>query len=246
MKNIFKMILGLTIVLFLSGCGKEEIEYTVSFDKSYGVSIGDIIINEGANVSILLPGPDDPVREGYVFEGWYTDIELTSEYNFTDKVYEDIKVYTKWIPIKYMRIFDTNGGSSIDYIRQDYETVITMPDDPVKEGYVFMGWYNEDLTISYKSFGVTTMGFRNITYYALWAEVQFTITFETNGGSLIDPITSEVGDVFIIDNPTKDGFVFGGWFYDEDLTIQAFIATMPEEDTTLYAQWVLEEELEFF
>ena len=79
-----------------SECGYESIEkvtlktVTIKFDSMGGSAVGDVLIEQGTNVS----KPLDPVKEGYVFKGWYD--EFDDKYNFDNKIYEDRTIYAKW------------------------------------------------------------------------------------------------------------------------------------------------------
>lgn len=65
-----------------------------------------------------------------------------------------------------------------------------------------------------------------------------TITFDTKGGSDIEPVSYPVGSVIAKPaDPTKPGYTFDGWYSDPDLTQVFFFTTMPDEDITIYAKW---------
>ena len=122
----------------------------------------------------------------------------------------------------YTLTFDTNGGSAIAPITQDYGTAITAPADPTKTGYTFAGWTP---TIP------ATMPAENMTIKAKWTVNQYTLTFDTNGGSTIAPITQDYGTAITAPaDPTKTGYTFAGW-------TPAIPATMPAENLTVTAQW---------
>ena len=122
----------------------------------------------------------------------------------------------------YTLTFDTNGGSAIAPITQDYGTAITAPADPTKTGYTFAGWTP---TIP------ATMPAENMTIKAKWTVNQYTLTFDTNGGSTIAPITQDYGTAITAPaDPTKTGYTFAGW-------TPAIPATMPAENMTIKAQW---------
>ena len=122
----------------------------------------------------------------------------------------------------YTVTFDTVGGSEIAPITQDYGTAITTPADPTREGYTFIGW---DKAIP------TTMPAENMTIKAQWKINQYTITFDTVGGSAIAPITQDYGTQ-ITDpaDPTREGYTFMGW--DKEIP-----TTMPAENITITAKW---------
>ena len=131
-------------------------------------------------------------------------------------------MYAKWAAITYTITFDTAGGSEIAPITQDYGTVITAPEAPTREGYTFIGWDKEI---------PTTMPAENMTVTAQWEINQYTITFDTNGGSEIAPITQDYGTVITApEAPEREGYTFIGWD-------KAIPETMPAENITLKAKW---------
>ena len=168
--------------------------------------------------------PTDVTRTGYTFKGWYDNENLTgSPVTAIGGAETGNKEYwAKWEINQYTITFDTNGGSEIAPITQDYGTEITAPADPTRKGYTFKGW---DKEIS------ETMPAENITVKAQWEINQYTITFDTNGGSEIAPITQDYGTkITAPDNPTRKGYTFKGW--DKEIP-----ETMPAENLTITARW---------
>ena len=163
-------------------------------------------------------------RAGYTQVGWSTVDGGEKVYGFED-VYtqnEALTLYPVWNTNKYTITFDTNGGSEIAPITQDYGTKITAPDNPTRKGYTFKGWDKEI---------PKTMPAENITVKAQWEIDQYTITFDTNGGSEIAPITQDYGtEITAPDNPTRKGYTFKGW--DKEIP-----ETMPAENITITARW---------
>ena len=163
-------------------------------------------------------------RKGYTQVGWSTVDGGEKVYGFED-VYtqnEALTLYPVWNANQYTITFDTNGGSEIAPITQDYGTEITAPDNPTRKGYTFKGWDKEI---------PETMPAGNITVKAQWEINQYTITFDTNGGSEIAPITQDYGtEITAPDNPTRKGYTFKGW--DKEIP-----ETMPAENITVKAQW---------
>ena len=163
-------------------------------------------------------------RAGYTQVGWSTVDGGEKVYGFED-VYtknEALTLYPVWNTNKYTITFDTNGGSEIAPITQDYGTEITAPDNPTRKGYTFKGWDKEI---------PETMPAENITVKAQWEINQYTITFDTNGGSEIAPITQDYGtEITAPDNPTRKGYTFKGW--DKEIP-----ETMPAENITITARW---------
>ena len=170
----------------------------------------------------LATRPDAPAATpGYTFAGWYKADGTAWNYA-SDKVTGDITLYAKWAANTYTITFDTAGGSGIAPITQDYGTVITAPEAPTREGYAFIGWDKEI---------PTTMPAENMTVTAQWEINQYTITFDTNGGSEIAPITQDYGTVITApEAPEREGYTFIGWD-------KAIPETMPAENITLKARW---------
>ena len=163
-------------------------------------------------------------RAGYTQVGWATVDGGEKVYDFED-IYtknEALTLYPVWNTNKYTITFDTNGGSEIAPITQDYGTQIAAPANPTRKGYTFKGWDKEI---------PETMPAENITLKAQWEINQYTITFDTNGGSEIAPITQDYGtEITAPANPTRKGYTFKGW--DKEIP-----ETMPAENITVKAQW---------
>ena len=186
-------------------------QYTITFDTNGGSEIAPITQDYGTEIT----APDNPTRKGYTFKGWDKAIPETMPA-------ENITVKAQWEINQYTITFDTNGGSEIAPITQDYGTKITAPDNPTRKGYTFKGWDKEI---------PETMPAENITVKAQWEINQYTITFDTNGGSEIAPITQDYGtEITAPDNPTRKGYTFKGW--DKEIP-----KTMPAENMTVKAQW---------
>ena len=170
----------------------------------------------------LATRPDAPAATpGYTFGGWNKADGTAWDYA-SDKVTDNITLYAKWAANTYTITFDTAGGSEIAPITQDYGTVITAPKAPTREGYTFIGWDKEI---------PTTMPTENMTVTAQWEINQYTVTFDTNGGSEIAPITQDYGTAITAPaDPTREGYTFIGW--DQEIP-----TTMPAENITLKARW---------
>ena len=186
-------------------------QYTITFDTNGGSEIAPITQDYGTKIT----APADPTRKGYTFKGWDKEIPKTMPA-------ENMTVKAQWEINRYTITFDTAGGSEIAPITQDYGTNITAPANPTRKGYTFKGW-NKEIP--------ETMPAENITVKAQWEINQYTIAFDTNGGSEIAPITQDYGTAITApDNPTREGYTFIGW--DRDIP-----EIMPAENITVTAQW---------
>ena len=148
--------------------GKTYVRITGAWDVTYqpgtngsGNAVTDI---KFYNDALTLRGALF-TRTGYTQVGWATVDGGEKVYSFDD-VYtknEALTLYPVWNTNKYTITFDTNGGSEIAPITQDYGTVITAPEAPTREGYTFIGWDKEI---------PTTMPAENITLKAKWKDIE--------------------------------------------------------------------------
>ena len=194
---------------------------TVTYD--YGER-GGIYAKQIVQAGEKAVKPDDPKVNGLTFGGWYTDEDCTdgNEYNFTAPVTKGLTLTAKWTANSYTITFDTNGGGAVAPITQDYGTDITAPAAPTKTGYTFMGWEPEI---------PATMPAEDMTITAKWSINQYTVTFDTDGGSAVAPITQDYGTAITAPaDPTREGYTFIGWD-------KAIPTTMPAENMTITAKW---------
>ena len=137
--------------------------YQVQFNANGGNPIESDYLNFGQDIS----EPNNlPYREGHTFVGWYTDSELTKPFTFGSMPANDITVYAKWSINQYTISFQSNGGTNVNPITQDYGTSVSAPTPPTKTGYTFMGWYRDEVFNTGYSF--TTMPAESPTLYAKW------------------------------------------------------------------------------
>ena len=161
--------------------------------------------------------------EGYEFVNWTKGDDVVSTDNpYTFTAVADLALVANFKAIKYDVTFDVDGVKTTESL--DYGTVITKPEDPTKEGYTFAGWDPEFVE-------GTTVPVGGITYAATWTVNSHTITFNTNGGSEIEPMTLDYGTAIVLpDAPTREGYEFAGW-------AEEVPETMPDRDLVLNATW---------
>ena len=224
---------GKTVIGGASGVNANHVDWGLFYGGLYiyGNTTGVIVTYKDGDSEYakqVLPSgtlatrPDAPAATpGYTFGGWNKADGTAWDYA-SDKVTDNITLYAKWAANTYTITFDTAGGSEIAPITQDCGTVITAPEAPTREGYTFIGWDKEI---------PTTMPAENMTVTAQWEINQYTITFDTNGGSEIAPITQDYGTAITApEAPEREGYTFIGWD-------KAIPETMPAENITLKARW---------
>lgn len=197
--------------------------YAVTLNTNGGTINSGNVTGYTYGVGATLPAADDMTYTGHTFKGWYDNENLTGSpvtaiggTEMGNKEY-----WAKWEINQYTITVKPENGKADITITQDYGTPITAP-TLTREGYTFKGWDKEI---------PETMPADNITVKAQWEINQYTITFDTNGGSEIVPITQDYGtEITAPDNPTRKGYTFKGW--DREIP-----KTMPAENITITARW---------
>lgn len=215
----------------------EPIMFDVEFVLNGGSldSETSLSIKEGS----LLTKPNEPIYFGYMFMGWFTDINFETEWNFeTDVVNDNLTLYAKWQVNTYLVTFDLNGGT-LDILNKEvvFNSVYGELPTPVLFGYTFTGWTLNGEFITKDS--IVSVA-NDHTLVANWEIDTFTIKFNLNGGSLNSNEIIEAEFNSIIDrpvDPTYFGHTFVGWYADENLENEFDFETKITNNLTIYAKW---------
>ena len=200
--------------------------YAVTLHTNGGTINSGNVTEYTYGVGATLPTADDMTYTGHTFKGWYDNEGLTGDPVMAIGGTEmgNKEYWAKWTINQYTITVKPENGKADITITQDYGTPITAPADPTREGYTFAGW-SPALP--------ATMPAENMTVTAQWTVNRYTITFDTDGGSEVAPITQDYGSAITAPAaPTREGYTFTGW----DKTIPA---TMPAGDMTITAQWTV-------
>ena len=144
---------------------------------------------------------------------------------------------------KYTVTFDSNGGTSVSSQKVKSGGLVSKPSNPTKSGYTFDGWYSDSALTNKWNFSTDVVTY-NMTLYAKWientVETYYTVTFDSNGGSLVSSQTVKSGGlVSKPSNPTKSGYTFDGWYSNSSLTNKwNFNTDVVTYNMTLYAKWI--------
>ncbi len=230
MKRIFLIGMLAFIVFGTTGCTER---HTVAFDTTGGYPLESLQVNEGS--TLILPVPE---REGYSFVGWHKDTIYGQTYTDNTPITSSVTLFARWSVNRYQVLYQSNGGTYLDPISVTYQQDIPHR-IPTKSGYLFSGWYlDADLSVPFDN---DLMPAHDLFLYAKWTLDEFTLTFDSNGGTTVEPITVDYASVLAKpDDPTLIGYHFAGWYIDQNLVVPFQFTLMPADDLTLYAKWVAE------
>ena len=201
-------------------------KFTITFNSWGGESVSPITANYDSEIT--LPTIN---REHYTFNSWYCNgkyIDGGGSYTISD----DVTMSARWTPNDYTITFDPQGGESVSPITAAYNSTVTLP-TTTRSGYTFSRWYD--------SYGVCDNPYRiiggDVTLYAQWKE-NFTITFDSQGGENVAPITAADGsDVTLPTLPNRTGYKFVGWYSSISEGTKYGSPYTINDNVTMYAQW---------
>lgn len=208
LKNVDYMFGDISIVMSCTVNSLYCQSYTIYYfegepTKSYPVTfydgeaeLTDLACNVEENGKITKPA--DPVKEGYIFDAWYKESTFDNKWDFeNDIVAADTKLYAKFLPeaevTKYNVTFKSDENTVINTVTVKEGNSVGEPENPVKDGYQFDGWYT-DVNCTDK-YDFNTVVSADLTLYAKWL-AKYTVSFDTDGGSTVESQT--------ITLPTKD------------------------------------------
>ncbi|EHF5289233.1 InlB B-repeat-containing protein, partial [Listeria monocytogenes] len=206
--------------------------YQVNFD------IDGAVMNEAVVYDTLLNEPTAPTKQGYTFDGWYDAETGGNKWDFkTMKMpANDVTLYAHFTVSSYQVNFDIDGAVTNEAIV--YDTLLNEPATPTKQGYTFDGWYDAETGGNKWDFKTMKMPANDVTLYAHFTINNYQANFDIDGAVTNETITYDT----LLNEPTaptKQGFLFDGW-YDAEVggTKWDFnTMKMPANDITLYAHF---------
>lgn len=193
--------------------------YNVNIDLDGGTSDGFT----GSIISVTYDSPynnlpDDPVKDGHTFVGWYLNNTLITKDSIVKVTADEQTIVAKYNKNSYNVTFNTNGGSYVEGLEATYDEMITKPEDPTKLGYSFEGWYKDNNIFEQEfDFENMTMESEPITLYAKWKVVPYTITYNLDGSTYSDSYTVKIDVTF--GTPTKPGYRFVNWTLEDGTVV---------------------------
>ena len=211
--------------------------HTVTFHLDNGQPDFPETVEDGKFATGPTPAP---TKTGFTFDAWYTDNGTWGDKweLATRPVTADVDLYAKWDPITYTVTFHLDNGQP-DYIETvEHGKTAKGPQDITKDCSNFAYWNTSDgHEWALDSNPVT----QDMDLYAIWVPKSVTVTFDSKGGTAVQPQSKVCGDK--VDAPTgvtKDGYTLEGWYTDEQLTPASkwdFDNSTVTGDITLYAKW---------
>jgi uncharacterized repeat protein (TIGR02543 family) len=231
------------IALYAKWEHKDTVIYvTVSFVTNVGTQgLEDMSLIQGS----FAVEPPPLTKDGYAFDGWYTETAFTRRWNFAaDTVAADITLYAKWVEVHYNIRFEANGGSPAPVTQNSSGGKIIMPPPMTKTNSAFGGWFKDENFIGEWNFNTDTVT-GNLVLYAKWIEFPiqyYTVAFNANGGTP-GPAAQIIASGGKVNVPPADmtngNNGFGGWYKETGFINEWNFATdTVNADTTLYARWV--------
>ena len=216
------------IILYAKWVKTVTVTYHVG---SYGTAPDSQTVDAGKKFT----RPADPVDSRAIFQGWYTDENYTTAYDFGSAVETDLNLYAKWKD-GYRVVFQTAYGTAPAEQKVALNGKATKPADPTATGYIFKGWYTSQLYTA--EFDFTTPITADTTLYAKWNEI-YTVTFNVgdHGTAPTAQTVENGGKATKPENPTAKGWRFDGWYTDERCTAGYDFDKAVTANTTLYAKW---------
>ena len=212
----------------------------ITFDSRGGSSVGGCILDYNE----LLTEPDEPIKKGYTFEGWFKDKSFGEKWDFySDRVTKDMTLYAKWSIVRCTVTFSDDIHNVLETDIFDYGSKVKEPEPPVKNGYTFDGWYkDEDYTAKWIfSRDVIT---EDTYLYAKFSANKTSVTYIANGGiGGKKEVTGRVDEVIVIEDNmfSRQGYVFTGWNSKASGDGEVFTVgddyRMTDDELQLYAQW---------
>ena len=206
--------------------------YTVTFDANGG----SVSQTSAVTVAGKLTSLPTPTYDGYDFLGWYTDKDGGDEVTINTVFTKDTTIYAHWQKQEYTVTFDANGGSVTTISATTKDGKLESLPTPTYDGYDFLGWYTD------KDGGdevtTNTVFTKDTTIYAHWQKQEYTVTFDSNGGSVTTiSATTKDGKLESLPTPIYDGYTFLGWYTQKDSGDKVTTETVFTADSTIYAHW---------
>ena len=219
------------------------VDYTINYNLNGGEN--DTANPKKYNVETQSRVLAVPKKVGYSFGGWYANKDFTGKQvtEISKGSTKDVNLYAKWNLIDYIITYNLDGGenNNANPVEYNVETQATTLAEPKKTGYIFDGWYESKDFTGNKVTEIPQGSIGDIKLYAKWELINYSITYNTNGGenASINPISYNIEtEIIKLKNPRRSGYIFLGWYKTPDFTDNKVeTISCGTSDLILYAKW---------
>lgn len=175
---------------------------------------------------------------GYQIVKWYTDEAMTTEYDFSAAVEDNLVLYASVTEVETFNVTFVDGTEELQTVIVNSGSTAQIT-TPRKENYVFSHWVNEEGTrVDLETLAITS----DIVLTAVWKDAyDIKFVYNVDGEDvIIDTVEIEQGDRVSMpdDDPKLSGYNFGGWYTSKEYTSEFNFVNAPTSDTTIYAKFV--------
>ncbi len=220
------------------------LQYTVQFETNGGAEIPSVTYTVELDQPVLLPVSQ---KQHYAHAGWYDNEALEGEpiKAIVPGMSGNIVLYAAWMPSDYTVSFEENGGEKVEDLAYTVEAGISaLPKTITKNHYTFAGWFNNEKFEGEEVTEIATGTTGNLTLFAKWLPKEYTVSFVTNGGEALEPMTYTVeSEAFALPQTGKVHYTFASWHTKEDLSDKAVTSVLSGTagDLVFYAKYVPEQ-----
>lgn len=197
--------------------------YDVTFYFGDGIEPEIMQIEHGTLITDVVP--ETRVNGKAVYKWSTVENDTEKEHIFAGRFTSSQVLYA--VEFAPVIDFETYTDNKVTSVVLPAGSTLALP-NAVKEGYKFDGWY----LANGQKYETTTMPSESLTVYAKYMNM---LSFNVRGGSEVDAVTAYPGKTVELPIPTKEGYVFAGWYTSGGDLFEG--NTMPAESTTLYAYW---------
>ncbi len=218
------------------------VEYTITYNLDGGTATNSASYSIESETIFLA----DATKDGYEFNGWYDNAAFTG-----DAITEiatgstgDMELWANFTPVEYIITYNMNGGAATNPTSYSIESETITLSDATKNGYAFIGWYNN---AAFTGDAITKIATGSTGDMELWAKytlVEYTITYNLDGGTATNSSSYSIeSETITLSDATKNGYAFIGWYNNAAFTGDAItkIATGSTGDMELWAKYTLVE-----
>ncbi len=233
-----------TTMTACGGNGNEKDDKTikVTYNYNYDGSPSPVVKEvEYGDVAEELDGFE---REDFAFTYWFTTSDCTKKFDFEEVLYEDTEIFAGWTQVSYNVTFAANYDGGKDIVKKvAVGASVTMPDDPDRDGHLFIGWFTDSTCKTEYDFSAAID--KDVKVYAGWEEVSGTlvnVTFYNNyeGASAEKYYGTKIKQYRKAKqpaDPVRNNYYFAGWYTDAECTTKYDFGTNVKDNLNLYAGW---------